>query len=152
MTAAGFWALAALSRKTRPGLFSKIGKSRLIRRGSSAWRDDWRCGASGIGVASAEPVLEMTCHVLAHGAVGDEIECLRGEGRDQHAARLVLGDAAGAQIEQRLLVEVADGGAMAAFDIIGENFQLRLGIDAGAPAQEQVAIELLRVAALRVGA
>src|SRR5665213_2294612 len=152
MTAAGFWALAALSRKTRPGLFSKIGKSRLIRRGSSAWCDDWRCGASGMDVTPAKPALEMTRHVLAHGAVCDEIERLRRECRDQHAARLVLGDAAGAQIEHRLLVEIADRGAVAAFDIVGEDFQLRLGIDAGAPAQKQVSVELLRVAALRVGA
>src|ERR1700730_7832958 len=35
MTEAGFWALAPESRKTRSGLFAKIGNSRLSIRGSN---------------------------------------------------------------------------------------------------------------------
>src|ERR1700720_3383934 len=35
MTEAGFWALAPESRKTRSGLFAKIGNSRLSFRGSN---------------------------------------------------------------------------------------------------------------------
>ena len=61
-------------------------------------------------------------------------------------------DAAGAQIEQRRLVEVADRGAMAAFDVVGEDFELGLGVDRGAPAEQQVAAELLRIGLLRAAA
>ena len=44
-------------------------------------------------------------------------------------------DAAGAQIEQRCLVEFADGGAVAALHVVGEDFELRLGVDRGAPGR-----------------
>ncbi len=68
---------------------------------------------------------------------------------DQHAPCLVGADAAGAQIEQRILVEIADSGAVRAFDIVGEDFELGLGVDGGAVAQEQRAAGLLGVGFLR---
>ena len=57
------------------------------------------------------------------------VERVGGEGLDQHAPRLGLGDAAGAEIEERVLVEIADRGAVAAFHVVGEDLELGLGVD-----------------------
>src|SRR4029077_4012275 len=67
------------------------------------------------------------------------------EGVDQQPARRGLVDAARAQIEERGLVEIAHRGAMAAFDVVREDLELGLGIDGGARAQQQVAVELMRI-------
>ena len=61
-------------------------------------------------------------------------------------------DAAAAQIEDRVLVELADGGAVAALDVVGEDLELRLGVDLRVVGQQQVLVHLLRVALLRVRA
>ena len=61
-------------------------------------------------------------------------------------------NAAAFEIEQRLLVEIADGRAVAAFDVVGQDFELGLGVDGGARAQQQVLVELMRVGLLRVAA
>ena len=42
------------------------------------------------------------------------------------ATAMALGQAAGTQIEQQRIVERADRGAVAAGDVVGEDFQLRL--------------------------
>ena len=46
-------------------------------------------------------------------------------------------NAAGAQIEQRIRIQVAHRRAMGAFDVVGEDFQFRLEIGLGAVAQQQ---------------
>ena len=58
--------------------------------------------------------------MLAQSGLLDELDRLAGESLDQHSARLVARDAAGAQIKQRRFVEIADRGAMAAFDVVGK--------------------------------
>ncbi len=63
----------------------------------------------------------------------------------------IHGKAARAQIEERRLVEVADGGAMAALDVVGEDLELGLGVDRGARAQQQVAVELMGVGLVGAG-
>src|SRR5207302_3342614 len=88
--------------------------------------------------------------VFAQGRVGDLLDRLAQEALDQHPPRLVFGYAAGAQVEQRRLVEFADAGAVGAFDVVGIDFQLRLGVDHGAAAEDQIAAQLMRVDLLRV--
>ena len=65
-------------------------------------------------------------------------------------ARLAVGDAAGTQIKQRRLVEIADAGAMGAFDIVGVNLEFGLGVDHGAAAEQQVSAQLMRIGLLRM--
>ena len=50
----------------------------------------------------------------------------------QKRARLAFGNAAGAQIEQRIRIQIADRRAMGAFDVVGQDFQFRLEIGLGA--------------------
>src|SRR3954467_3640199 len=114
MTARGFCALAAVSRKIKPGLFSNTGKSRRSACGSR------RPAATGIVRRSAtgdmrsvlrvgEPSVEVAAPIGLGRRIFDQPDGLGGEGLDQHASRLGLGNAAGAQIEHRRLVEIADG-------------------------------------------
>ena len=75
-----------------------------------------------------------------------------GEGLDQHAPRLVrAGMPRAREIEQRVLVEIADRRAVAAFDVVGEDFELGLGIDAARGVSSRLRLSCLRVGLLRVG-
>ena len=60
------------------------------------------------------------------------------------------GQAAGAQVEDRLVVELADRRAVRALHVVGEDLELRLGVDRRAVGQEQRAVRLLGVGLLRV--
>src|SRR5690349_10192660 len=88
--------------------------------------------------------------MLAQRRIADTRQHIDGERLDEHAPRLGLADAAGAQIEERGLVEIADRGAMAAFDVVGENLELGLGVDGSPGAQQQIAVLELCVGLLRV--
>ena len=59
-------------------------------------------------------------------------------------------DAARAQIEQRVVVQVAGGRAVAAFHVVGIDLQLRLGVDLRLVGQQQCLAELMAVRLLRV--
>ena len=54
------------------------------------------------------------------------------------------------QVEDRLAVKLADGGAVRAFDVVGENLELRLGVDGRVVGQEQRLVGLLGVGLLGV--
>ena len=69
--------------------------------------------------------------------VGDLGDRFLQEGADQHVARLGFRDAARAQIEQRIRVEIADRRAMGAFHVVGEDFEFRLQVGFGALAEQQ---------------
>src|SRR5713226_9065450 len=56
-----------------------------------------------------------------------------------------------AQIKQKALVERAGGGAVAAGDIVGENFQFRLVVGLGLVGQQQRPRHHLGVGLLRLG-
>ena len=73
-----------------------------------------------------------------------------GKSHEQQAARRFFVDAAGAQVEERVFLDLADGGAVRAFHVVGVNFELRLGVDLRAVGKQQVAIGLLGVGLLRV--
>src|SRR6266567_5066485 len=64
---------------------------------------------------------------------------------DEKAFRLTLWNAARAQIEQRVLIERADRRAVPADHVVGEDYQLRLGISFGAGRKQQRLEELMRV-------
>ena len=64
---------------------------------------------------------------------------------NQHPPGRVRPDAASAQVENRFVVQLADGRAVRAFHVVGVNFQLRLGIDAGILGKQQILVGLLGV-------
>src|SRR5215210_3624542 len=81
--------------------------------------------------------------------MGDILECLSGESRYEERPRLGQGNAARAQIEEMILLEVAGGGAVAADDIIGVNLELGLGIELGGGGEQESVARLLAVGLLR---
>ena len=83
---------------------------------------------------------------------GDAVDDLGAERISEEVARRSVGKPAAGQIEHRLAVELADGGAMRALDVVGENLELRLGVDVRFRGQQQVAARLRRVGALGVRA
>src|SRR6185312_5094192 len=97
MTARGFCALAAVSRKTKPGLFSKTGKSRRIARGSrrpAAGDVVRRLTADDIRSALriGEPGVEVAVQISLDRGILDQRDGVGGEGLDQHPSRLGLGN------------------------------------------------------------
>ena len=58
---------------------------------------------------------------------------------------------AGAQIENGLVVQLADRRAVGAFHVVGVDLQLRLGVGGGVVGEQQVLVGLLGVGLLRDG-
>ena len=77
-------------------------------------------------------------NAAADGEVRNVLERLADERLHQHAPRIRLADAAGAQVEQRVLIQLAGGGAMAAFHVVGEDLEFRLGVDLRAVRQQDI--------------
>src|SRR5262249_61305988 len=73
------------------------------------------------------------------------------EALDQHAPGLRLAYPASPEVVHPIRIQSACGGAMAAFHVIGIDFQHRLGIDFGGFGEEDGAVELVPVGALGVG-
>jgi hypothetical protein len=69
---------------------------------------------------------------------------------DQHVARLGRRQAARPQVEQRVLVELPDRRPVRALHVVGEDLELRLGVDRRVVGEQQRLVRLLRVGLLRV--
>src|SRR5262249_22443077 len=89
-----------------------------------------------------EPALERRDH--------DPADNLARERVGQQTTRRLEAEAAGAQVEDRVLFEPADRRSVSALDVIGKDLQLRLGVDHGILGQEQVLVGLLGVRLLSV--
>ena len=78
----------------------------------------------------------------------DLLHDLGEEAAHDEAARLVLGDAAGLQVEQLLVVEAAGGAGVAgAGDVAGLDLEVRDRVGAGAVGEHEVAVLLVAVGA-----
>ena len=86
----------------------------------------------------------------ADGFEGDAAHHVAGEGADHDLAGVLQSDAAGTEIKNRLLVHLADGGAVGAFDVVGEDFELGFGVNDGVVGEEEVAVGLFGVGFLGV--
>ena len=84
------------------------------------------------------------------GARFHAVDAFTGKGAQQKLAGRNLVDAAGAQVEQRILFDLADRRAVSTLHIVRVDFQLRLGVDLGVVGEQQVAVGLLGVSLLRV--
>ena len=69
---------------------------------------------------------------------------------DYHRMRLFRGDAPLVAVEELILVELTDGRAVRALDVIGKDLELRLGVDLCPVGQQQVAVGLSGVRFLGV--
>ena len=79
----------------------------------------------------------------------DRFDHIVREGMHQQLPGQSLSDAARAQIKQLRFVELADGRAVVALDVVGVNFELRLGVDFRIFGQQQVVVGLVGIGLLR---
>jgi len=80
--------------------------------------------------------------------MGDRLDGFFEEGADQHDAGGFGGNAAAAEVEQLFGVDFADGGAVAAFAVVGVDLQLRLAVHLGVWAEQQGLVHLVAVGLL----
>src|SRR3954447_2934292 len=146
MTAKGFCAVAALSRYTSglPWIVCfRTGKSWRTRSTSNVV-ETWLLRVL-IEFLEQDPLERVPqCRYL------DAVHNVLREGVGQQTASVTLVDAARLHVEQRLGVELADGGAVGAFDVVGPDLKLGLGVDDGLVGQHEVLVGLLGVGLLRI--
>src|SRR3546814_3747308 len=114
----------------------RTGKSLRTRSTSKARVElspDKRCVLSCPRVAmsvlpgtAGQPVADGGHQRRADALGGDVVHAFVQASLDEHGAFLHLGNAAGAPVEEGIVVEVAGGGAVAAADVVGVDLQLRL--------------------------
>src|SRR5260370_17918893 len=80
----------------------------------------------------------------------DQVNNVAREGMHQQIARLFLRDAARLQVEDGLLIELANRRPVRATNIVGVNLQLRFGMDGGVFGKNEIPVCLLGVSLLRV--
>ena len=86
------------------------------------------------------------------GIIGNRIQRLRQEGAHQDGTGFRVRNATAAQVEHLLRVQFANGRAVAALHIVGEDFEFRLGIDLRVRRQQQRLVHLVAVGLLRIRA
>src|ERR1035438_3250576 len=146
ITAKGFCAVAALSRYTRgfPWIL-------CFRTGKSSRTLSTSKPAEITLVSALMEFLEQdSFQRIFQGLNFDAIDDVLREGVGQQAARILFADAARPQVEHGFGIQLADGGAVRAAHVVGENLQFGLGIDHRLVGQHQVLVGLLGVGLLRV--
>src|SRR6185312_3964541 len=116
-------------------------------RGFSGFRPALWSRGSGVGQLFDEEGGQM----LAQRLVRQIIQHRATERGSQQRACLGQRDAARTQVEQRTLVELADGGSVGGLHFVGIDFKLRLGVDLGTRRQQQVLVAEVGVAAVGAG-
>ena len=66
----------------------------------------------------------------------------------KHGDGLSFGDGTGLQVKDLILIELTDCGSVRALNVIGKNFQLRLGVDPAIFAEDQIFVQLIGVGQL----
>ncbi len=123
---------------------------------ASSHRDGRSSGSSGRLRASQRNSLQSPLgqqNLVKLGADGlhfDAADDVAGEGVGEQGAGVVFGDAARAQVEQGFVTELPDGRAVRAFHVIGEDFQLRLGVNLRGRRKQEGLIGLLGVGLLGI--
>jgi len=69
---------------------------------------------------------------------------------NQQRARRSFVEPVRAEVEESGCIELASRRAVAAFDVVGVDLELRLGVDLGARREQQVAARLARIGLLRI--
>ena len=87
--------------------------------------------------------------MVFEGGDAHAVEDFAGKGACQHPDGLAVANATGAQIEQSIFVELADGGSVRTLDVVGVDFELGLGVDLGRLREQEVLVGLVGVGFLR---
>src|SRR4051812_10746516 len=85
---------------------------------------------------------------LAHLLLAGAVDRVGDEGAGEEGLRLGFGYSTARHVEEGAAVELADGRAVGAFDVVGEDLELGLGVDRRAPGEEQALQRLLAVGLL----
>src|SRR5688572_7966190 len=96
------------------------------------------------------PVLRQVDQRLANLVVRNVFEGFGREGGDEQGTRLGKRNAARAQIEDEVLVQIAGGRAVSADYVVGIDFELRLGVELGSRRKQQSVARLLAIGLLGV--
>src|SRR5882757_7576192 len=144
MTGCGFCEVAALSRYT-----SGLPWIRCLRTGKSS-----RICSTSKGVVTG--LVRVLMEFLEENAFQricqrfhlDAVDNVLGEGVDQEVPRVDFRDAARLKVKQHLAIELADGSAVGAADVVRPDLQLRLGIDSRIVAEDQIFVGLLGIGLL----
>src|SRR4051794_34835430 len=119
ITALGFCEVAALSRYT-----SGLPWIRCLRTGKSSRTASTSKGAmTGLVSVLMEFLKEDAFQRISQGLHFNTVYDVLREGVNQEVARVGLRDAARLQVEQHLVIELADSCAMGAADVIGPDLQ-----------------------------
>src|SRR6476646_7561766 len=99
--------------------------------------------------ASDEPLERGALESFTHGVHLERLEHVGGERVREEAPRQLIGDAARLQVEERGLVDLPDRRAVRALHVVGEDLELRLGVDVRRVGKQQRLVRLLAVRLLR---
>lgn len=83
------------------------------------------------GEFAMEPLFDYIAHRFAEGVNADVTHHLVAESITEHSNGGAVADATCLEVEKSLLVKLADGAAMRAFDIVVVDLEKRAGIDMG---------------------
>src|SRR5918995_5211984 len=136
-------ALCAKNFRTRAKSGEFGGRPRVGRPGHPSSR--------GSVEERGEPALERRAEGLAHRALLEALDQLGHEALDHQARRRALVEAARAQVEELLLVDLRDGRGMGAADVVGEDLEARDRVGVRLLGEQQVAALLEGVRLLGAG-
>src|SRR5690554_6349515 len=105
---------------------------------------------SGLLKGLIEEVIQPRLGGIAHGFYRNLLDQLVDERHGQQYVGLPATDASGNQVEHGSFIQLANGGAVGALDVIRVDFQLRLGVDLGTVGEQQVLVVHIRVGLLGV--
>src|SRR3989442_4208965 len=114
------------------------------------WKSLRMVVTSRLVAAGMQPLQENLFQPGAQRTYLDRVNNVAREGMHQQIARLFLRDAARLQVEDRLLIELANRRPVRATNIVGVNLQLRFGMDGGVFGKNEIPVCLLGVSLLRV--
>ena len=103
------------------------------------------------GLPGSQPLHHQLLEVVRIGSILISAEASRSRRRRVSRLRpMPPADAAGAQVEDRVLIELADGRPVGALHVVGIDLELRLGVDLRLVGEQQVLVGLLGVGLLGV--
>ena len=100
----------------------------------------------------AESLEDEAFELQAYGLEDDLFDHLGGEGISEEPLGRIGGEPTAPGVEKGDVVQPADGGAVRALHVVGEDLELGLGVHPGVIAPEEIAVGLLGVGLLRLGA
>ena len=97
-------------------------------------------------VADGEFAVEAALHHIAEAVLEGrnlhKVADFVGEGKHQQLAGTLLTNAAGTEVVERFIIQLAHRGPVTTLHIVGVDFQERLGVDFGLVGEQDIAVRL----------